>query len=37
MKENFAKTIKNLKHSEAVINFFVSKNIKKNSFFFKKK
>ena len=35
-KRKFAKTIKNLKHSEAVINFFVSKNIKKNSFFSKK-
>ena len=35
-KRKFANTIKNLKHSEAVINFFVSKNIKKNSIFSKK-
>jgi tRNA(Ile)-lysidine synthase len=35
-KRKFANTIKNLKHSDAVINFFVSKNIKKNSFFSKK-
>ena len=35
-KRKFANTIKNLKHSDAVINFFVSKNIKKNSIFSKK-
>ena len=35
-EKKFINTIKNLKHSEAVINFFVSKNIKKNSFFSKK-
>ena len=35
-KRKFANTIKNLKHSEAVINFFVSKNIKNNSIFSKK-
>ena len=35
-RRKFANTIKNLKSSEAVINFFVNKNIKKNSFFSKK-
>ena len=34
--KKFTNTIKNLKHSESVINFFVSKNIKQNSFFSKK-
>ncbi len=35
-RRKFASTIKNLKSSEAVINFFVNKNIRKNSFFSKK-
>ena len=32
-KKKFIKTIKNLKHSNSVINFYVSENLKKNTFF----
>jgi tRNA(Ile)-lysidine synthase len=32
-KKNFFKTIKNLKYSDAVVNFYVNENIKKNTFF----
>jgi len=35
-EKKFTDTIKNLKHSDSVINFFVDKNIKQNSFFSKK-
>ena len=36
-KKKFLKTIQNLKHSNDVVNFYVNKNFKKNTFFSKKK
>ena len=36
-KKKFITTIKNLKHSNDVVNFYTRENIKKNSFFFHKK
>ena len=35
-KKKFIKTIKNLKYSNNVVDFYVKKNLNKNSFFFKK-
>ncbi len=36
-KKKFLNTIKNLKHSDSAINFYVRQNLKENTFFFKKK
>ena len=36
-KNKFSKTIKNLKYSNSIVNFYVKKNLQKNTFFFKKK
>tara|TARA_Y200000002_G_scaffold128354_1_gene105812 strand:- start:257 stop:1285 length:1029 start_codon:yes stop_codon:yes gene_type:complete len=36
-KKKFGKTIKNLKHSNNVVNYYVDQNLKKNTFFLKKK
>ena len=36
-KEKFLQTIRNLKYSDNVVNFYVNENLKKNTFFFKKK
>ena len=36
-KSKFSKTIKNLKYSNSIVNFYVKKNLQKNTFFFKKK
>ena len=35
-KNNFSKTIRNLKYSNTVVNFYVNKNLKKNTFFLEK-
>ena len=35
-KNNFSKTIRNLKYSNTVVNFYVTKNLKKNTFFLEK-
>ena len=35
-KKKISKTLKNLKYSNEVVNFYVDKNLKKNTFFFKK-
>ena len=35
-KNNFSKTIRNLKDSNTVVNFYVTKNLKKNTFFLEK-
>ena len=36
-KKKFLNTIKNLKHSDSAINFYVRQNLKENTFFLKKK
>ena len=36
-KNKFSKTIKNLKYSNSIVNFYVIKNLQNNTFFFKKK
>ena len=36
-KEKFLQTIRNLKYSDNVVNFYVNENLKKNTFFLKKR